>query len=103
MIMAARYALLQHADRSTDIGEIWANILHNVYAALVTAHGFSATAKTDPTCVSSAFRTLLRTDRGTARLPVTPSSSTCSLMLFRSSLAIPLVSHLTLPYSPHYV
>lgn len=32
-----------------DIGEVWANILHNVYAGLVGAHGFSATAKTDPT------------------------------------------------------
>ena len=32
-----------------DIGEVWANILHNVYAALVTAHGFSSTAHTDAT------------------------------------------------------
>ncbi|KAJ7798512.1 Fungalysin metallopeptidase-domain-containing protein [Mycena olivaceomarginata] len=31
-----------------DIGEVWANILHNVYAALVTAHGFSTTARTNP-------------------------------------------------------
>ncbi|KAJ6617674.1 peptidase M36, partial [Mycena sp. CBHHK59/15] len=30
------------------IGEVWANIQHNVYAALVTAHGFSTTAKTNP-------------------------------------------------------
>ena len=30
------------------IGEVWANILHNVYAALVGAHGWSATAKTNP-------------------------------------------------------
>ncbi|KAJ7891765.1 putative extracellular elastinolytic metallo proteinase precursor [Mycena leptocephala] len=27
---------------------VWANILHNVYAALVTAHGFSTTARTNP-------------------------------------------------------
>ena len=33
----------------TDIGEVWANMLHNVYAQLVAAHGFSATAKTDAT------------------------------------------------------
>ena len=33
----------------TDVGEAWANMLHNVYAQLVAAHGFSATAKTDPT------------------------------------------------------
>ena len=33
---------------SIDIGEVWANILHNVYAALVGKYGFSATAKTNP-------------------------------------------------------
>ena len=27
---------------------VWANMLHNVYAALVGAHGWSATAKTNP-------------------------------------------------------
>ena len=32
-----------------DIGEVWANMLHNVYAQFIAAHGFSATAKTDPT------------------------------------------------------
>ena len=32
----------------TGIGEVWANMLHNVYAALVGAHGWSATAKTNP-------------------------------------------------------
>ncbi|KAF7311373.1 Extracellular metalloproteinase mep [Mycena kentingensis (nom. inval.)] len=32
-----------------NIGEVWANLLHNVYAALVGEHGWSATAKTDPT------------------------------------------------------
>ncbi|KAJ6617312.1 Fungalysin metallopeptidase-domain-containing protein [Mycena sp. CBHHK59/15] len=31
-----------------DMGEIWANILHNVHAALVAIHGFSKTARTDP-------------------------------------------------------
>jgi len=30
------------------IGEVWANILHNVYAALVKEHGFSSTARTNP-------------------------------------------------------
>lgn len=28
---------------------MWANLLHNVYAALVGAHGWSATARTNPT------------------------------------------------------
>jgi len=32
-----------------NIGEVWANMLHIVYAELVKAHGFSATAKTDAT------------------------------------------------------
>ena len=31
-----------------DIGEIWANILHNVLAALVEARGFSENAKANP-------------------------------------------------------
>ncbi|EAU86463.1 metalloprotease [Coprinopsis cinerea okayama7 len=30
------------------IGEVWANMLHNVYAALVAEHGWSATARTNP-------------------------------------------------------
>ena len=29
-------------------GEIWANMLHNVYAALVNRYGFSSTARTNP-------------------------------------------------------
>jgi extracellular elastinolytic metalloproteinase len=32
-----------------DIGEVWANMLHNVYAALVGDLGFSKTAHTDAT------------------------------------------------------
>ncbi|GLB39393.1 putative peptidase M36 family protein [Lyophyllum shimeji] len=32
----------------TEIGEVWANMLHNVYAALVAARGFSTTALTNP-------------------------------------------------------
>ncbi|KAJ7477392.1 Fungalysin metallopeptidase-domain-containing protein [Mycena latifolia] len=44
-----RYSSLRTLTEVHDIGEVWANILHNVYAALVTAHGFSTTAKTNPT------------------------------------------------------
>jgi len=29
-------------------GQIWANMLHNVYAALVEKYGFSSTARTNP-------------------------------------------------------
>ncbi|KAF8880948.1 metalloprotease [Mucidula mucida] len=44
-----RYSALQVLVEAHDIGEVWANILHNVLAALVQDHGFSTTAKTDPT------------------------------------------------------
>ncbi|PPQ79236.1 hypothetical protein CVT24_007530 [Panaeolus cyanescens] len=43
-----RYSSIQKLNEVHDIGEIWANILHNVYAALVAARGFSTTARTDP-------------------------------------------------------
>ncbi|PFH47286.1 hypothetical protein AMATHDRAFT_152535 [Amanita thiersii Skay4041] len=42
------YGSLSTLTEVHDIGEVWANILHNVYAALVGAHGFSTTARTDP-------------------------------------------------------
>ncbi|OJT09257.1 Extracellular metalloproteinase mep, partial [Trametes pubescens] len=44
-----RYSSLQTLFEVHAIGEVWANILHNVYAALVGVHGFSDTAHTDPT------------------------------------------------------
>ncbi|KAK6980981.1 extracellular metallo proteinase mep [Favolaschia claudopus] len=44
-----RYSSLRTLNEVHDIGEVWANILHNVYAALVSAHGWSATARTTPT------------------------------------------------------
>ncbi|KAM5541576.1 hypothetical protein V8D89_004766 [Ganoderma adspersum] len=43
-----RYSNLRTLNEEHYIGEVWANMLHNVYAALVARHGFSATAKTDP-------------------------------------------------------
>jgi hypothetical protein len=36
-------------DGCADIGSVWANILHNVYAELVTALGWSSKALTNPT------------------------------------------------------
>ncbi|KAF8952907.1 Fungalysin metallopeptidase-domain-containing protein [Flammula alnicola] len=44
-----QYSDLQTRTEVHAIGEIWANMLFNVYANLVNAHGFSATARTDPT------------------------------------------------------
>ncbi|KAF9261299.1 hypothetical protein L218DRAFT_1001814 [Marasmius fiardii PR-910] len=41
-----RYSDIAKLNEVHNIGEVWANILHNVYAALVNAHGWSATAKT---------------------------------------------------------
>ncbi|KAF8156582.1 Fungalysin metallopeptidase-domain-containing protein [Crassisporium funariophilum] len=43
-----RYSALQTLTEVHDIGEVWANMLHNVYANLVEALGWSATARTDP-------------------------------------------------------
>ncbi|KAJ7233645.1 Fungalysin metallopeptidase-domain-containing protein [Mycena rebaudengoi] len=42
------YASIGTLDEVHDAGEVWANLLHNVYAALVGQHGFSDTAFTDP-------------------------------------------------------
>ncbi|KAJ7852815.1 Fungalysin metallopeptidase-domain-containing protein [Mycena olivaceomarginata] len=43
------YASVGTLNEVHNIGEVWANMLHNVYAALVGVHGFSKTAHTDPT------------------------------------------------------
>ncbi|KAF5380129.1 hypothetical protein D9615_006235 [Tricholomella constricta] len=43
-----RYSSLLSYHEVHAFGEIWANMLHNVYAALVAAHGWSSTALTDP-------------------------------------------------------
>ncbi|TCD65526.1 hypothetical protein EIP91_002534 [Steccherinum ochraceum] len=42
-----RYSSVATLNEVHNIGEVWANLLHNVYAALVGAHGFSTTAHTD--------------------------------------------------------
>ncbi|ESK87510.1 putative extracellular elastinolytic metalloproteinase precursor [Moniliophthora roreri MCA 2997] len=43
-----RYSTIATLNEVHDIGEVWANILHNVYAALVAEHGFSFTARSNP-------------------------------------------------------
>ncbi|KAK0467497.1 Fungalysin metallopeptidase-domain-containing protein [Armillaria novae-zelandiae] len=43
-----RYSSIQQLNEVHNIGEVWANMLHNVYAALVGVHGFSSTAMDDP-------------------------------------------------------
>ncbi|KII91236.1 hypothetical protein PLICRDRAFT_173122 [Plicaturopsis crispa FD-325 SS-3] len=42
------YGSVKKLNEVHNIGEVWANILHNVYAALVKEYGFSKTAHTDP-------------------------------------------------------
>ncbi|KAH8991258.1 Fungalysin metallopeptidase-domain-containing protein [Lactarius akahatsu] len=44
-----RYASLRGMTDAHDMGSVWANTLHNVYAALVIAKGWSTNALTDPT------------------------------------------------------
>ncbi|KAI0634676.1 Fungalysin metallopeptidase-domain-containing protein [Trametes polyzona] len=43
-----RYSSVKQLNEVHNIGEVWANTLHNVYAALVGARGYSSTARTDP-------------------------------------------------------
>ncbi|KAK0431441.1 Fungalysin metallopeptidase-domain-containing protein [Armillaria borealis] len=43
-----RYSSIQQLHEVHDIGEVWANMLHNVYAGLIDVHGFSSTAMEDP-------------------------------------------------------
>ncbi|TFK20579.1 metalloprotease [Coprinopsis marcescibilis] len=42
------YATVRGQTSVHRIGEIWANTLHNVYAALIAQHGWSPSAKTNP-------------------------------------------------------
>ncbi|KAF8886335.1 Fungalysin metallopeptidase-domain-containing protein [Infundibulicybe gibba] len=44
-----RYSTISDIGDVHRIGEVWANMLHNVYAVLVEEHGFSENARTDPT------------------------------------------------------
>jgi extracellular elastinolytic metalloproteinase len=43
-----RYSSIASLNEVHNIGEVWANMLHNVHAALVKAHGFDTSAKTNP-------------------------------------------------------
>ena len=37
-----------HRELLEQISEVWANMLHNVYAALVAKHGYAQDAMTNP-------------------------------------------------------
>ncbi|KAG8820079.1 hypothetical protein FRC19_009171 [Serendipita sp. 401] len=47
-----RYSNLKALNKSHAIGEVWANMLHNVYAALVKGYGWTADSFTNPDCSS---------------------------------------------------
>jgi extracellular elastinolytic metalloproteinase len=55
------YASLKNMNEVHDIGEVWANTLVNVYAALVKQYGFDANARTDSTgrCGNTVFLHLI--------------------------------------------
>jgi extracellular elastinolytic metalloproteinase len=42
------YSRLKTQSEVHNVGEVWANILYNVYAALVGEYGWSETARTNP-------------------------------------------------------
>ncbi|KAG8771054.1 hypothetical protein FRC15_003655, partial [Serendipita sp. 397] len=43
-----RYSSIKTLNEEHDIGEVWANMLHNVYAALVKGYGWAADSFTNP-------------------------------------------------------
>ncbi|KAK0467514.1 Fungalysin metallopeptidase-domain-containing protein, partial [Armillaria novae-zelandiae] len=45
------YSSIQQLNGVHNMGEVWANMLHNVYDALIRVHGFSSTAMDDPSCM----------------------------------------------------
>jgi extracellular elastinolytic metalloproteinase len=66
----------------TAIGEVWANMLHNVYAALVAEHGWDANFRVDPTVkAGNAVFLHLFMDA----LLLQPCNPDCEYLLFRFS------------------
>jgi extracellular elastinolytic metalloproteinase len=73
----------------SDIGEVWANLLHNVYAALVGDLGFSKTAHTDPTGTEGNVVYLHLFLDALALQPCSPTLCVPSLLPIQLSLADP--------------
>ncbi|KIJ54536.1 hypothetical protein M422DRAFT_240603 [Sphaerobolus stellatus SS14] len=96
------YATTKTKSEVHDIGEVWANILHNVYAALVGAsYVFSLPSLvyryfTDPSSVTAL---MLPHQPTPPPLPEIPSSCISSSMFSLCSLATPLVRPLVLNLS----
>ncbi|KAJ8087794.1 hypothetical protein PM082_006631 [Marasmius tenuissimus] len=71
-----RYSDLSTRETLHEMGEIWANILHNVYSALVTKHGWSSAALTDSTGSSGNVVWLHLIVDGLALQPCNPTFTT---------------------------
>lgn len=78
------------------IGEVWANMLHNVYASLVEKHGFSATAGTDP---SGPEGNIVFLHLFFDSLALQPCNPTCEFLSFNACQARVLI--VTFQLSPH--
>ncbi|KAJ7199328.1 Fungalysin metallopeptidase-domain-containing protein [Mycena rebaudengoi] len=70
------YTVVRILDVVQAIGEVWANILHNVYAALVNAHGWSARAFTHPRTVMEMSSTCTSLS---TRSRCSPANPLCTL------------------------
>jgi hypothetical protein len=75
VINPLRYSSLRKLNEVHAIGEVWANMLHNVYAALVEVCGFSSTALTGSTGEAGnvVYMHLLM-----GALPLQPCNPTCT-------------------------
>lgn len=58
-----------------DIGEVWANMLHNVYASLIGAHSWSSTERTNP---SGTEGNIVFLHLFIDALPLQPCNPTCT-------------------------
>lgn len=79
-----RYSTVKTKNEVHAIGEVWANLLHNVHAQLLAAKGFDATAPTNPASTSgNAVWLHLFMDA----LQLQPCNPTCMLLLLKSSVS----------------
>jgi len=52
------YGSIKNLNEVHAIGEVWANILHNVHNALITTYGFSSDARTNPSATGGNVKFL---------------------------------------------
>ncbi|KAF9531235.1 metalloprotease [Crepidotus variabilis] len=68
-----KFSSLNGRTETHAVGEVWANMLHNVYANLVTAHGFATDAFTNPGSGKGNSIFLLLFLESLAQMPCNPS------------------------------